>query len=143
MNWLNKLRQKGWYWDIMCFIWCALLFLTFIFLTVPDIKGQSNNNYYELKTKHMAPGIVGLSAMPVSLTAVSLRGLQWENSYGGYDAYMQGAKLSSYQELQKGNEQILITGAIITGIGIGIQLLVNHKLKNRKQQRSYSCIRFP
>jgi hypothetical protein len=34
---LNKLRTKAWYWDVLCFLWCALLFIGFMIYCAQDI----------------------------------------------------------------------------------------------------------
>jgi len=139
MKLLNKLRKKAWYWDVLCFIWCALLFILFAILTVPEINAQQKYNYSETQSYHYTPGVIGLSAMPASLAIVSLRDYQWKVAYGGYEPYMESNKLSSYNQLQRSNNQILLTGMIVTGVGIGIQLLVNRKLEKRRHKKIYTC----
>lgn len=41
MKFLNKLRTKAWYWDVLCFLWCSLIFIMFLIFSVQDIKGQT------------------------------------------------------------------------------------------------------
>ena len=140
-NILNRLRTKGWYWDTLLFLWVSMLFILFMYICAPNVNAQ-NNNYYEYKHVHVLPGVIGLGAMPVALATVSLRDYQWKNVYGAREPYMTGYKLSSYNQLQRSNSQILLTGLIVTGVGIGIQMLINHKFRNKKYHTSLSCTRF-
>lgn len=135
MKILNKLRQKAWYWDVLCFIWCTLLFLLFCILTVPDIKGQE----IQVKPYHYTPGIIGLSAMPTSLVAVNLNKYNFTQQFGNVEPYMNNNKLSAYNKMMNDNNTILITGTLVTITGLVIQHFISEKISKKRKKRNYIC----
>ena len=147
---MKKLREtllyidrKGWYADLTK---CGLIFATWLFFIVfcccKTITAQ-NQQYYEPKTIHYAPGIIGLSSVPVALITVGLRDKQWSSQYGDPEPYMPSYKVDSYNELSRTNNQILVASLGVTLVGVVVQHIVNEKIrKKRKVKRSLPCTHF-
>ena len=138
MNWLNKLRRKAWYWDVMCFIWCALLFILFIVLTVPEMNAQQSYND-GAKAYHYAPGVIGLTAMPAAFVTTNINKNKFTQQYGRVEPYMNSNKLSAYNKMMSDNNTVLITGAIVTIAGLVIQHFVSEKFAQKRHKRDYTC----
>lgn len=142
MNLLNKLRTKGWYWDVLCFIWCALLFLAFMMICISADAQKPNDNYYIYKPSHNLAGWTGVLAVPVAMTTATIRDIQWKSKYGNRDPYMKGEKLYTYNKLMNSNNNILFTGIITSASFLLLQVYVNTRIRKKKSKSHYVCERY-
>jgi len=128
---LNKLRTKAWYWDVLCFLWCTLLFIGFMIYCAQDIKGQ------EVKAYHYAPGVIGMSALPSTFIITNINHNNFTHQFGSVEPYMNNNKLHAYNKMMNNNNTILITGALVTVTGLVIQYFVSKKFDKKRKRKNY------
>jgi len=143
---IDRLRQKGWYWEILKVLWCTLLFFAFMLFCISadaqKTEYKTNNNYYVYKPHQNLPGWVGLLATPIAMTTVTIRDNQWKAQYGKRDPYMCGEKLNSYNKLMDSNNTIIVTGIVTSGVLLLVQGYINTKIQNKTHKRNYPCERY-
>lgn len=109
------------------------IIIILLILTSTKIVGQ-----YKKDRNNNVPGIVGLSALPTSLIVSEINYSNFVGRFGDRDAYMQGNKLKSYESMMRQNDNIILTGVIVAGVGILIQHYITTK---RNKSTRTSCWR--
>jgi hypothetical protein len=137
---IDRLRQKGWYWDLLQWIYISILFIGFMVICIKS-DAQKNNNYYIYKPHHNLSGYVGLASLPAAMVTVTIRDAQWKSQYGIREPYMQGEKLETYNMLMQSNKNILIGGAISSVGFLLLQGYINRKINKKQSKNYYPCHR--
>tara|TARA_R100001463_G_scaffold129817_1_gene188826 strand:+ start:795 stop:1133 length:339 start_codon:yes stop_codon:yes gene_type:complete len=106
------------------------IIIILLVLTSTQVVGQ-----YKQNKETNVPGIIGLSALPTSFIVSEINYANFVGRFGDRDAYMQGSKLRSYEDMMRQNSNIILTGAIVTGVGLLIQHHISNK-RNRSTRKS-------
>lgn len=109
----------------------AMIVLTGLLLLSTQAKGQ-----YRKDIDTNMPGIIGLSALPSSFIISEINYTNFVGKFGDRDAYMQGNKLKSYERMMRQNSDIIITGAVVMGVG----LLIQHYIASKRSKSISKCV---
>ncbi len=104
-----------------------------IVLASTQVVGQ-----YKQNKENNVFGIIGMSALPTSFIVSEINYTNFVGKFGKRDAYMKGSKLNSYENMMRQNSNIILTGTIVTGVGLLIQ---HHISKKRNKSTRPSCWR--
>jgi hypothetical protein len=98
--------------------------LTLLLLALLTINVSAQ---YKKKETTNIPGIVGLTGLGTGFIGERIVNQNFITSFGGYDPYMTGNKLDSYNRMLKQGDTMILSGVIVAGVGLVIQAYINNK----------------